>query len=99
MSAVPPRRKIAGSPELKSSRLRPGMPASLAGVVPKSKGSTSTPYLKKPRRTSRTVFELSVMSMPAAALWLRTFELPPRLTSSDPPPVPKAVGPLRSKRA
>ncbi len=50
-----------GRPEVKGSPvLRPGMPAVVAGVVPKSLGSTSTPYLKKPRRRSRTVLEFSV---------------------------------------
>ena len=31
---------------MKSSKFKPGIPASVAGVVPKSKGSTLTLYLK-----------------------------------------------------
>ena len=43
----------AGRPEVKvSSRFKPGIPASAAGVVPKSNGSTFTLYLKKPNRKS-----------------------------------------------
>jgi hypothetical protein len=95
--AVPPFSSKKGSPELKvSSRFRPGMPAAAAGDVPKSFGSTSTPYLKKPKRTSRIVVGLSVKSAPAATLWFLTCETPPRLTSSWPPPCPKAWGPLMS---
>ena len=40
-----------------------------------------------------------VRSNPDARLWLRTFEVPPRETSSGPPPVPNDVGPLRVKSA
>ena len=64
--AVPPLSSMNGRPEVKSSpaMFKPGMPASVAGVSPKSFGSTFTPYLKKPKRTSRTVVLLSVKSAP-----------------------------------
>jgi hypothetical protein len=43
----------AGKPDVKvSSRFNPRMPASVAGVVPKSNGRTLTLYLKKPTRKS-----------------------------------------------
>ena len=43
----------AGRPEVKVlSRFSPRIPASVAGVVPKSNGSTLTLYLKKPNRKS-----------------------------------------------
>jgi hypothetical protein len=89
----------AGRPELKSFRLRPGMPASAAGVVPKSDGSTFTLYWNAPKRTSRTVVGSRVKSAPNARLWLRTLEVAPIETSCWPPPGPNAVGPLRSKSA
>ena len=45
--------KNAGSPEAKVlSRFSPRIPASVAGVVPKSDGSTFTRYLNQPNRKS-----------------------------------------------
>ena len=45
--------KPAGSPDANVvSVFRPGIPASVAGVVPKSNGSTLTLYLKNPNRKS-----------------------------------------------
>ena len=75
------------------------MPASAAGVVPKSFGSTLTPYLKNPKRTSSTVRGVEVKSAPTATLWLRTSETPPRRRPGSPAAGPEGRGPLMSYRA
>ena len=86
----------AGSPDVNVvSMFSPGMPASAAGVVPKSNGSTLTLYSNQPNRKSASSVDESVLSTPSARLWFFTSETPPRLTSSAPPPCPNAVGPLR----
>ena len=52
LSLSPPM-KNAGSPEANVlSRFSPRIPASVAGVVPKSDGSTLTRYLNQPNRKS-----------------------------------------------
>ena len=89
-----------GRPEVKSSpRFRPGMPASCAGVVPKSLGSTSTPYLKKPKRTSRIGRGVERVVGPqrhAVVAHLRTARPGSRAPAAAPP---NAWGPLMSNLA
>src|SRR5688572_17411020 len=88
----------AGRPDVKvSSRFNPKIPASLAGVVPKSNGNTLTLYLKKPTRKSMSNVGEKMWWYPDEKLWLMTSDTPPRLTSSEPPPVPNDVGPSRRK--
>ncbi len=65
MSAWLPRMKSDGRPLVKVvSLFRLGMPASAAGVVPKSAGSTSTLYWNQPKRKSTSSDEDTAASMP-----------------------------------
>src|SRR5262249_20391618 len=88
--------KPPGRPVVKGSpgTFIPGIPASSAGVFPKSLGNTSTWYLNQPKRTSQIDVDESVRSMPTAMLWFFTFVLPPRSTTPGPPPAPNAEGPV-----
>ena len=80
--------KNAGSPEANvESRLRPGMPASAAGVVPEVSRQDLDAVVEA---TEAEVGEQRVdeiaQSTPYARLWLRALEMPPRSPARPPPP-------------